>query len=409
MKKVLLKIVILLLLLILLASTTIYALSTSGERACALLNPNSGGWDKENMDAMENAKKTYDSFGYSTTIIKDPSALTVLSNAISSKVQLYNCHGEVNYLEFKDGGITILDTFTGSNGKTYYNVDGVDWSTKKLLILGACYSAGHQESDSTAIAPVLVRKGAQMSIGWHSELNGFSFPDWLNNFHKEMDNGYNPLVAVNRANNEYWYFNDNVKNTLVSYRQLSTLSDGSKYQIEKSSNNILNNTSKVSNITENQVEDIIKENNPSFDITQYEKTYSDGLYTFNAETDKIEHINSYIDYKLKIGDYLANSGYTVVLDSNGTVEQIIDKTLKKQDIDVQKKQINGSYKVSEQSRQHYLNKAKENINNINDIIEENIDFYYDLNKNVKYANVTLKIADPVLESKLETYTYEIND
>lgn len=407
MKKILLKIVILLLLLFLLTTSTIYALTASGERACALLNPNSGGIDSENMRSMENAKKTYDSFGYSTSIIKDPSALTVLSNAISSKVQLYNCHGEVNSLEFKDGGITILDTYT-SNGKTFYNVDGVDWSTKKLLILGACYSAGHEESDSTAIAPVLVRKGAQMSIGWHSKLSSFSFPDWLDNFHKEMDNGYNPLAAVNRANNEYWYFNDNVKNTLFSYSSISTLSDNAKYKLETSSNNILS-VQNSSLITENQIEEIIKENNSTFDASQYEKTYTDGLYTYNAETDKIEHINSYIDYKLKIGDYLANSGYTVVLDGDGIVQQIIDKTLKSTNLDIDNKQKSSNYQISEQSYQYYLNKAKENISNINDIIEEDIKFYYDLNKNIKYANITLTVTDPVLGSKLETYTYEIND
>lgn len=405
MKKTLLKIIFLSITLIVITTTVIYAVSNSKGRAVAMLNTERGGIVSEGENSMQKAKNTYDSKGYDTSILINPSPLTVLSNSISSKVQLYCCHGNTGLLEFPNGGICLGPTFTSSNGKEFYSIDNVDFSGAKLITLAACRTAGAESSSSSSIASQLVTKGAQMTIGWYGEVNPFSLPDWLDNFHKELDNGYDPLVAVNKANGEY-YFNGNVRNTLFSYRSISTLSEGNTIEISEAQKNILKSDIKEK-LSEEQIELKIKENNLSFDTNSYEKTYSEGVYTFNAETNEMKHINSYLDYTLKIGDYLTNSGYTVVINNDGTVEQIIDNTIKSAN-QLNKMSISEkNYRVEEKDAMYYISQAKQNITNQSDIINEEIKFYYDLETNKKTAVVTLKVADEVTDFKLYSYDFEI--
>ena len=107
MKKTLLKIIFLSITLIVITTTVIYAVSNSKGRAVAMLNTERGGFESEGDRAMQNAKNTYDSMGYTTNMLKNPRALTILSNALSSQVQLYCCHGNTEYLEFPNGGLHL--------------------------------------------------------------------------------------------------------------------------------------------------------------------------------------------------------------------------------------------------------------------------------------------------------------
>ena len=406
MKQTFLKITFLFVALLAITTTVIYAVSNASGRACTLISTERGGFESEGDRAMQNAKNTYDSMGYTTNMLKNPGALTILSNALSSQVQLYCCHGNTEYLEFPNGGLH-LGGYKEDGGKKFYDVESIDWSDKKLVTLSACNTAGNGSSSSSSIAAKIVSFGAQMSIGWYTEVNPFSMPDWLDHFHAEMDNGYDPLGAVNRANNEYWYFNNNVKNTLFSYRSISTLSNENLSKIILSDNNILNKV-ELKKLTETQIEDKIKESNPNFSVDNYEKKYSDGLYTLNVTTNDLRHVCSYIDYTLKIGDYLANSGYTVVLDNNGFVQQIIDHTKNLSNNHLLSNN-NDTYIVSENDRAYYLNEAKKNITISSTIIDEDVEFYYDLNTNNKFATVTLKVTDNLLGSKIYSYTFDVTN
>lgn len=84
MKKTLLKIIFLSITLIVITTTVIYAVSNSKGRAVAMLNTERGGIVSEGENSMQNAKNTYDSMGYTTNMLKNLEALTILSNALSS-------------------------------------------------------------------------------------------------------------------------------------------------------------------------------------------------------------------------------------------------------------------------------------------------------------------------------------
>lgn len=420
MKKTFIKITFLLILLMtIIATTVIYAATTSSGRACTLLSTERGGIVSEGQRAMTNAKETYDSFGYTTYSLEDPGAMTILSNAASSKVQLYCCHGNPSVLEFPNGGLTVGSSFTSTSGIEFNSINSVNWSNAKLVILAACQTAGNGSSQSSSISHQIMSKGAQMTIGWHSDVNPYSMPDWLDNFHTELDNGYDPLTAVNRANNDYWYMNDNVKNTTFAYNSISTLSDENISTMSNSVNDKLNmvisdknilSSKEIGNIEIAQVENKIKETNQSFNVNDYEKIYTDGLYTYSNQTKETEHVNSYISYKLKIGDFITNYGYSVITDGNGKVQQIIDFTNKNYTENQLNalKEAENNY-ISENDMNVYLNRAKQNIDNNDDILEEEITFYYDLEKNEKTAIVTLKIEDDITGHKLKTYTYDMTN
>lgn len=419
MKRTFLKITFLLILLMtIIATTVIYANTTSSGMACTLLSTERGGIVSEGRRAMTNAKETYDSFGYSTNSLENPSPLLILSNAASSKVQLYCCHGNPSVLEFPSGGLTVGNSFV-SSGKEFNSINGVNWTNAKLVTLAACNTAGYGSSQTGSLAHQIMSKGAQMTIGWYTEVNPYSMPDWLDNFHTELDNGYDPLAAINRASNNYSYFNPNVRNASFWYNSISTLSDDN---FELMANTDINSSNAVvsdknilsinemGNMEIAQVENKIKEINPNFNVEDYEKTYTEGLYVFNNNTKEMKHMNSYINYKLKIGDFITNYEYSVIIDGNGKVQQIVDFT----DKDYSYSQLNNmknspTNTVTANDTNVYLQRARENIQNQEDILEEEIDFFYDLENNKKLAIVTLRIKDDILGDKLETYTYNINN
>lgn len=244
-------------------------------------------------------------------------------------------------------------------------------------------------------------------------------PDWLDNFHTELDNGYDPLTAINRASNNYSYFNPNVRNASFWYNSISTLSEDN---LELMANTDINSSNTVvseknilpinemGNIEVAQVENKIKEINPNFNVEDYEKTYTEGLYVFNNNTKEMKHVNSYINYKLKIGDFISNYEYSVIIDENGKIQQIVDFT----DKDYSYSQLNNMKKsvantVTVNDTNAYLQRARQNIQNQEDILEEEIDFFYDLENNKKLAIITLKIEDDIMGYKLETYTYDISN
>lgn len=59
----------------------------------------------EHMFAANKAEEVYKQLGYSTFNLRDPDLLTILSNANTSQVQLYDCHGNPSYIKFKSGGL----------------------------------------------------------------------------------------------------------------------------------------------------------------------------------------------------------------------------------------------------------------------------------------------------------------
>ena len=105
MKKKLYKIIMLFIILIALILTTVIFATTSTTTdtnyACILRSTEDVQGLSEHEKAMNNAKDTYETRGYSTNYKTDPSSLLILSNLLISKVQLFFSHGNVNNVSFK--------------------------------------------------------------------------------------------------------------------------------------------------------------------------------------------------------------------------------------------------------------------------------------------------------------------
>lgn len=405
MKKNFLKITILILLFTILSTISIcYATTSASEFASILSSSELTGFESEMNTTLEAASLTYQHRGYRVFKLKDPSALTLLSNLNSSNVQLFYCHGGLDYVQFKDCGL-CLGKSTTIDGREYQSAEGIDWSTKKLVTLAACKTAGIDSPDSNAIAPQLAVMGAQATIGWYSKIWTFSSCDWLDNFHDKIYKGYNVLDAVNYANSKNYAF-PTVKNVTLSYRSLSPLSNDSTIdkEILQSNKNLLKNKD-IGKLNVSNAETIIKQNNSSFDVNQYEKQISEGLYTYNVEKNEMKKNYSYIDYNLKIGDFITNSGYTVILDENDNILQICDNTV---DIYEETYRKNSNYyNVSDSDSNYYLSKAKEQISSKYTILNENIAFGYDVNKNKKYAYIDFEVQLSTGKSQNEYFSFEI--
>ncbi|MFG6318544.1 MAG: hypothetical protein K1W33_01575, partial [Clostridia bacterium] len=127
------------------------------------------------------------------------------------------------------------------------------------------------------------------------------------------------------------------------------------------------------------------------------------FYSYSEEKGYAEKENGYVNYYMKLGDFITNSGYVVTLDNNNNVEKIYDSTTTRASklLHIDNKD---NFKIEESDRQYYIDLAKSNVKNNEAIIGEKIVFFYDINKDEKKVYVTLNFDDTYAKS-IETYTY----
>lgn len=405
MKRRLLKSVLLLIIfIIIIISTVVFASTTTNKNFCVLQATNLGGSRTEQDLALEYARNVYMSNGYTTNWLVDPSALLISANAAGNQFQLYFCHGNTGIVEFPAGGLCTGSSFYNSQtNQTFNSIEGIDWSNKELVVLAACKTAGDGSFDENSITYEITVAGAQMTIGWFKQVYSFSTPDWLNNFHDYLADGYNALEAMNYANS-FIYLSNNTKDNAAVYYTPPTIVENIRNIKIKNERNILS-SEEIGKYDENKVFDLIKKYDESFDVNNYEKSISEGLYCYNIEKKEKEYVEKYIDFKLKIGDFITKSGYTVVLNNSNKIIEILDNTIV--DIEEVKKYNEDLVSVNCEKSVEFINRAKKELKTDKKIIDEESLYYYDIEGNKKYIYITLEIEDEILGSRLESFVYEI--
>lgn len=134
---------------------------------------------------------------------------------------------------------------------------------------------------------------------------------------------------------------------------------------------------------------MLQENVKDFNLADYRITSTEGSYTsqINPETGSqtTNHLQSYIDLSYKIGDFVTDSGYVIILDGEtGNFLRISDDT-KKITIDYD---IN-DFLMTKEDHEYYLEKAKSEISKPQDIQKEEVIYFYYIEENKKYALVTI--------------------
>ncbi len=373
------------------------------------------GNDEDRRLSMLTARLTYQLSGYNVNSdLVDPQCLTVFSNLISKTVQLYFCHGNEDVISFEDGGLTRLGSGYRTLGlgddaeakrRYYYSVANVNMSHAHLITLASCKSSGLGKTESTSIAGKLYNNAADMVVGWYGDVRTDQLLTWLDNYHNALSKGYLVKDAIKDANNHLYVMFSGVQDNSFFYHVEEGLSAQEISELPKTNSKderkLLDLSDK--NTTIDEAKDIIISKNNDFNENNYEKEIVDGFYSYSEEKGYAEKENGYVNYYMKLGDFITNSGYVVTLDNNNNVEKIYDSTTTRASklLHIDNKD---NFKIEESDRQYYIDLAKSNVKNNEAIIGEKIVFFYDINKDEKKVYVTLNFDDTYAKS-IETYTY----
>lgn len=434
MKKKLFVISLLLIILVLSIYTIVLADSTVTTAGIIYRN------DLENgnlVDLLPIMTRAYGDRGYATYGKENPEPLVLFSNLVAHNVQLYFCHGGYykatntdtnqlydetnNFIVFSSSEASLTTAPTGNYRLDYdngisenvyaYSVNNVNMSHARLVTLAACYTAGYNAIDFNSISAKLWMNNADMVVSWYKEVTTPTLISWLEHYHVALGEGKTVSEAMEYANDKWYVPFGNVEDChlyannpgalvgseLEEVRAL-TKDSSVKYEEEK-----LLEIKNLKNTNSSNIESIIQLSNSNFDENDYLKEEIEGMYVYNEETGAQENVSRYIKYSLKIGDFVTNSGYTVVLDANGNIKKIVDNTISQSETIAEARQLNTQFEISSSESQKYFEQAEANISDKSNIQDEEILYYYDLIENKKYAYVKIRLSDDFSE----TYVYEM--
>lgn len=370
----------------------------------------------------ENAKNIYNSCGYNTSKVIDPDKNT-LKNGLLSKVVFISCHGNWDHIQFKNQGFSLgkenIDSVTKVNFIGLEDISINNWkSNVKLISYIACYSAANSKVNKKpeeSLTYKTAERGAEIALGFTNEINSFEAIDWTKKYNEKLRDGYTVIDAARYASSGI-YIHGGIKDYYVVYRSDSDLKI--TYKNTKANNNQINtipiekNLKNTQNL-DNTVSEIIKKQYSDFDLKNYEiKKHNAVIENIsNNSKDKIE----YIDYILKIGDFITDAGYTIEI-KNGEISALYDNNI---DFKKQIEEINNVERFKVDNLE-IKNKLKDEANiqikekysdNQNVNIDDNeLIYYYDIREDKKYliVNVRTSIENNGQKSyALDSVKYEI--
>lgn len=352
----------------------------------------------------ENTKNIYNSCGYNTSKVIDPDKNT-LKNGLLSKVVFISCHGNWNHIQFKNQGFGLgkenVNPVTKVNFIGLEDISRNNWkSNVKLISYIACYSAANSQENKKpedSLTYKTAERGAEIALGFTNEINSFEAIDWTKKYNEKLRDGYTVIDAARYASSGT-YIHGGIKDYYVVYRSDSDLKI--TYTNTRANNSQINtipiekNLKDIQNI-DNTVSEIIKKQYSEFDLKNYEiKKHNAVIENIsNNSKDEIE----YIDYILKIGDFITDAGYTVEI-TNGKISALYDNNI---DLKKQIEEINNVERFKVDNLE-IKNKLKDEANiqikekysdNQNVNIDDNeLIYYYDIKEDKKYLIVNVRTS-----------------
>ena len=371
--------------------------------------------------SMNAAAYAYVDAGYHSYGITDPPIQQLRENMYAD-VQFYSTHGNVDHIQFANCGIVVGNGNQYSTDgiiKDYIGTNEVTWDTDNTILVTyiSCLGSGNEVNNYDSICATTCEEGAEVVVGFRRTINSDAVTEWNERYSSKLGEGYGVADAVRYANS-FSYVDENVKWVSIwnhgndnirigKYRNLLSYVDN---------RNILKNTRESYDYNFDNITKIIKKNDKNFDINNYVITSSEGINSINVETNITKKLNSYIDLKFKIGDFITNLGYTMEV-VDGKIISIYDNSDKSKQEELLKQKDEFYLNLTEKDIKQYEIKAKDEINSKykNEVIEnENVDiqYFYDVNsdKKVILLNVTNKIdrGNGLLPSiSCETIKYDI--
>lgn len=408
-----------------------------------------------------NAMGAYQNAGYNVAGHINPGRDLLWSNLYAT-VQFFAGHGNVDYIHFTTSGIYNGDDWNGvsaSAGKANFTIDfigtnSVHWDADTILVTYSSCNGGGTDGNvaDDSVARSTCAKGSDVVVAFTDSVNVHYMDDWTDRYNEKLGAGSGVYDAVQYANsftyllggeknNVIWsHGNNNIK--IGKYGNSSKNAIGYEEQVlslrnpkDNLRNNIVLNTNincnklkteeDISNrtvfkninsniaATEKNIETKLKEIYNNFDINNYQvDTYTTTV--MNVNDNSVMNELKYYDYKLKIGDYLTDAAYTVVVENN-QIKEIYDNNI---DIEKQEKLLKSDQftaDINDYNIEMYDKKTEEMIKQKYDTnlktIDKDYTFYYDIENDKKYVIVSHTTEEDinVLESgiAIDSCNFEI--
>lgn len=406
------KIIIIVILVLFLSINVSNVYANTEKYGCTMRSARCGD-ENEVINTMNIAKETYELYDYSTNNLTDPSEMTFLSNVMGKQIQLYWCHGRArDLIALENFGLKTGNSSNENVGSSEnpwyiyaYSINQFDWDDKLLITLASCNIAMVEDPDYS-LACNIAESGANMVVGWYTELNQESGPDWLDNYHRWLADGYTVQEAIEYANSRFYVYT-NVRNNIL-YHNGSIKNLAGEEWIQLSSRNNISMDSNIvplnQEIMKNDIESVLTQYDSTFNLQNFEKQEETCSYVKNVDTNEYTKVSKYIDYVEKIGDFYTNSAYIVELDELNKVRKIYDNTVDASTIMMLR---NDTTTVSDNTKEYYIQKARANIEDTDLIIDEEVKLQWDLNENKKYIYIELIMKEMDINSTY-SYKYELN-
>lgn len=376
--------------------------------------------DKEYADQTVNGARYYmQKVGYRTGQHIDPSKQTLWEN-LYADVQIFLSHGDWDRITFKNTGI-LAGASQNWVGLDHIGTNDVHWDADTILVTYMSCN-GSKDNNRNGLAGQTSQRGADCVVAFREEIHSLSAMLWCDAFMSSLARGngvYDAMVEANSVtypsssvkSGSLWHHgNNNIK--IGSYNSYSVSSQENNMIMP---NNILKSRQTIIHNDIKEISEAIKSYDESFDENNFVITKTSGLNVIDVTNGTVDDSEEFIDYQLKIGDFVTNAGYSVKI-NNGIVTAIYDNTeaLKKNKIDI--KNDSNSFTANIQSEKINLFKSKaiqeaKIDSNLSEITEQEHQFYYDVNTGKKYVIISTRVetqeADGGKSVGIEDELYEI--
>lgn len=342
---------------------------------------------------MNDAADAYSRSGYSNpNRLMDPSYILLVSN-LAAEVQYFASHGNYDNIRFERSGINLYEDYQMGNVE-FIGTNNVNlWQNTLLVTYGACCTAGVDgvfQYDSITYETAL--RGAEVAVGFTEDICQDCFDWWSYRYNCHLADGYGVLESVQYANS-FSYEHNSVKSAQIVHHGNDNIKIGvyngeSGLNARSKTNEIMSLSNKKIKASDENIMKLLKEQNSNINNVEITRNYTGSTNVITGETNIFEYIN----VKEKNGDYLTNSGYTIV-SNNGVIDCIIDNTIKNESLSI--KNINFKDKSSIDEGKYIsraYNDVKEKYNNDIDVVQEEtiLEYFYDKENNKNFILVSVK-------------------
>lgn len=244
---------------------------------------------------------------------------------LNSGIVFMSGHGNKDLMAFnKSGGSEFYIKANTTTTSSSIGIGNYVNASNALIVFAGCETA----KGSSNISSYVVNKGAKISIGWTTSVNANSHTNWLKRFNNKIKDKSTTVANAKSAADGNLYLDSRVKNGKIygasGYNPWYFMSGGSN---SSSTTNIvaehkyISNEYLVTKYANKTGESSIKQDDvlstvKNFIIENIDSSFNENDYVLEVNgTD-----TKYYDYIMYVNGIRTNFGYSVAVDSDGSVK-----------------------------------------------------------------------------------------